>query len=248
MAADPPNESRARDRDALPPALRAEDISVVLGGAEVLRGVALTLRAGLILGVIGPSGAGKTTLFRVLSGELAPTTGTVWLGQTEVTGLPLWRRARAGLGYVPQTPSVLFDLTVRRNIRTFERMTGAPRLPATARAAEVGLEQRLEVRAAALSGGERRRLELLRALIPRPKVLICDEPLTGVDPAGVARIGALLRQMADEGTAIVLADHRIREALAICNEALLLIGGRVELVASPEHFADHEAVQRRYLN
>jgi lipopolysaccharide export system ATP-binding protein len=159
----------------------------------------------------------------------------------------LWKRARLGLGYVPQTPSVLFDLDVRGNLRTFERALGLKPRPPEEWAALVDLGARLEVRAVALSGGERRRLELLRALMAEPRVLVLDEPLTGMDPARVAGLAKLLRAAAARGAAVVLADHRIREALEFCDQAALLVDGRVEVVARAAEFADHSAVVRRYL-
>jgi lipopolysaccharide export system ATP-binding protein len=229
------------------PVLRAREVRARLGGAEVLRGVDIDVPSGFVLGVLGPSGAGKSTLFRVLVGELAPSGGSVSLDGRDVTPEPLWRRARAGLGYVPQTPSVLQDLSVADNIRTFERVARRASRPPAERAAEVELEDRLQVRAGELSGGERRRLELLRALIAEPKVLVCDEPLTGVDPAAAGRLGKLLAGLAARGMAIGLADHRIREALAMCDRALLLVDGRIELSAQPEEFSGHPAVRRRYL-
>ena len=227
--------------------MRAVGLHVELGGVEIIRGVDLQVEIGSVVGVLGPSGAGKTTLFRALMGELRARSGRVFLRDEEVTKYPLWRRARAGMGYVPQTPSVLFDLTVRRNIRTFEAAARVVREPAERRAELVGLEQRMDVTAGELSGGERRRLELLRAVIAKPNVLICDEPLTGVDPAGAGQIGRLLRSQAARGASVILADHRIREALPFCDEALLLIDGRIEVVAPPDAFAEHSAVRERYL-
>jgi len=138
---------------------------VTLGKQEVLRGISLDVRAGEVLGVLGPSGAGKSTLFRALVGELYPSAGKVTLAGRDVTRDPLWRRARRGLGYVPQTPSVLFDLSVADNIRTFVRLTRVESRGVEAIADDVDLGSRLHVRARDLSGGERRRLELLRALI-----------------------------------------------------------------------------------
>lgn len=227
--------------------MRAERLSVRLGRTDVLRGVDVAVAPGRVLGVLGPSGAGKSTLFRILAGELSPDSGRVWLGTDDVTRRPLWYRAARGLGYVPQTPSVLFDLSVADNIRTFERAARVPRLSVEERAEPFELVHRLAVHAGELSGGERRRLELLRALIAEPKALVCDEPLTGIDPAAASRIGRLLRDRAQAGMAIVLADHRIGEALPICDEALLLVDGRVELLAEPGEFAEHPAVLRRYL-
>lgn len=229
------------------PTLRAEGLRVVLGGQEILRGVSLGLEGGAVLGVLGPSGAGKTTLFRALVGELVPDAGRVWLSARDVTSEPLWRRARAGLGYVPQTPSVLFDLSVAANIRTFERAARVARRPVAERAETLDLAGRLDVRAADLSGGERRRLELLRALIAEPKVLVCDEPLSGLDPAHAALVGEVLRRAAERGTAVVVADHRVREALPWCHRALLLVDGRVDAETEPGGFLDHPAVRQRYL-
>jgi lipopolysaccharide export system ATP-binding protein len=228
-------------------ALAGRKLSARLGAQQVLRGVDLEVDQGQVIGVLGPSGAGKSTLFRVLSGELAPEAGSVLLAGNDVTKQPLWLRARSGLGYVPQTPSVLHDLTVADNIRTFERAARAPSRPLEERAASVELAARLDVRARELSGGERRRLELLRALIAEPRVLVCDEPLTGIDPVAASRVASILRARADAGMAILLADHRIREALAVCDRALFLVDGRIELSAEPQEFANHPLVRRRYL-
>ena len=205
------------------------------------------MQPGRVLGVLGPSGAGKTTLFRVIAGELTPHAGRVVIGGRDMTGSPLWRRARAGLGYVPQVPSVLFDLSVRNNIATFERVTRSPRRAIDERAAEVGLVDRLDVRARELSGGERRRLEVLRALTAEPSVLIVDEPFAGVDPTWARELVEVLRRRAERGMAILIADHRVREALMLCNDALLLADGAVEAAASATDFAEHPAVRERYL-
>jgi lipopolysaccharide export system ATP-binding protein len=229
------------------PCLTAEGLRARLGKKEILGGVSFELAPGEVLGVLGPSGAGKSTLFRVLVGELTPSEGKVTILGHDVTKEPLWRRARRGLGYVPQTPSVLFDLSVADNIRTFVRVTRVDTRDVEAIAEDVALGSRLHVKAKELSGGERRRLELLRALIAKPKVLVCDEPFTGIDPAATHRVGRLLVERAREGMAIVVADHRITEALEHCDRAVLLVDGRLELETSPEEFTSHPAVRRRYL-
>ena len=136
---------------------------------------------------------------------------------------------------------------MRQNIKTFERVVGAPSDDTARCAAEVGLSERLGVRAGDLSGGERKRLELLRALIGRPRLLVLDEPFAGLDPAATRLVGGLLRQRAQDGCAVVLADHRVREALSVCDEARLLVDGVIAVEVPPDHFADHPAVRERYL-
>ncbi|MBX3128658.1 MAG: ATP-binding cassette domain-containing protein [Polyangiaceae bacterium] len=230
------------------PALSGRHLTVRLGESAVLSGVHVEVRPGEVVALLGPSGAGKSTLLRVLAGELAPSGGVVRLGPSEVTAQPLWRRARAGLGYLPQTPSVLFDLTVADNLRTFARLCGAAELEPGERLARVGLEPKLlGLRARELSGGERRRLELLRVLLPRPKVMLLDEPLGGLDPGLAERVGRVLREEADRGAAVLVADHRVVETLGFADRAALLLDGRIELWASPAEFLDHPAVQARYL-
>jgi lipopolysaccharide export system ATP-binding protein len=228
--------------------LEARGAVVVIGGAEVVRGVDLVLSPGEVVGVLGPSGAGKTTLFRAMVGELPLARGSIELGGHDVSKEPLWRRVRRGLGYVPQTPSILWDLTVQQNLATFERLAKVktPR-GAVEWARKVELDNRLDVLAGELSGGERRRLELARALLAEPKVLVCDEPFAGIDPAGAERMGNLLRDLATEGTAVVLADHHVEEALRVCHRAVLIVDGRIEASGAPDVFREHPLVQRRYL-
>jgi lipopolysaccharide export system ATP-binding protein len=220
---------------------------VVRGGRSILRGVDLEAAAGEVLGVLGPSGAGKSTLFRVLVGEARPDAGSVHVDGDAVTTWPLWRRARAGIGYVPQGPSVLWDLSVRANLVAFRRIAKmAPGDPGET-AERVGLAHRLEVPAAELSAGERRRLEVARALTRSPKVLICDEPFAGVDPAGAERLANLLRDLAAAGATVLVADHHVAEALRICSRALLMLDGQVAQAASAENFLALPDVQRSYL-
>jgi len=227
--------------------LRASGIRVERGGKAILRGVDLEVSKGEVLGVLGPSGAGKSTLFRALVGEAPPDAGTVKLGARDVTAWPLWRRARAGLGYVPQGPSVLWDLSVRANLVAYRRIADlAPEDPAVA-AGRVDLEPRLDVRAGDLSAGERRRLELAHALVRDPTVIVCDEPFAGVDPAGAERLGALLKERAHAGACVVLADHHVAEALRVCTRALLLLDGAVAATAPAGEFAEHPLVRGRYL-
>jgi len=228
--------------------LRAESIETRRHGAPILRGISLDIGPSKVVALLGPSGAGKTSFFRVVVGEEAPHAGKVFFADAEVTFEPLWKRARRGLGYLPQGPSVLFDLTVRQNLVTYARLVGRRQSEVLALAAKVELDTRLDVRAGDLSGGERRRLEIARALSARPRVLVCDEPFSGVDPAGAERIATMLRALAnDDGVAVVLADHHVVESLAIADEVLLLVDGVVETRGTPKEFAAHPLAQGRYL-
>ena len=233
-------------------AIRGVALRLARGTKTILRGVDITAREGEVLGILGPSGAGKSTLFRVLVGELAATSGSVVLRGEDVTKLPLWGRARRGLSYVPQTPSVLWDLTVRDNLATYHRIVhgkpGDERVVTSRLAEKVALEDRLDVLAGELSGGERRRLELARAITRPPSVLVCDEPFAGVDPQQASRLGDMLRALAvEDGVCVMLADHHVEEALRVCTRAILLLDGEVALEAEPEDFREHPTVVGRYL-
>jgi lipopolysaccharide export system ATP-binding protein len=228
-------------------ALEASGLRVTRGGKRLIDGVGLQVAAGEVLGVLGPSGAGKSTLFRALTGETPADEGRVALEGRDVTSWPLWKRAKAGIGYVPQGPSVLWDLTVAQNLEAYRVVAGLPPADPRVVAAEVNLEDRLHVRAAHLSAGERRRLEVARALTRAPRVIVCDEPFAGVDPAGASRLGNLLRSLAERGAAVLLADHHVAEALRVCSRAILLLEGAVAGAALASDFADLPLVRTRYL-
>jgi lipopolysaccharide export system ATP-binding protein len=232
---------------AAAPALAASGLRITRGGRHLVDGVDLEVRAGEVLGVLGPSGAGKSTLFRALTGETPADKGRVALEGRDVTHWPLWKRSRAGIGYVPQGPSVLWDLTVAQNLEAYREVAGMGPADARVAATSVGLEDRLQVRAAHLSAGERRRLEVARALTRAPRVIVCDEPFAGVDPAGARKLGDLLRSLADAGAAVLLADHHVAEALRVCSRALLLLEGSVAGTAIASEFSDLPLVRGRYL-
>lgn len=243
------SEARTEDADV---AIRGDAIRVERGDKAILRGVSLSAHRGEVLGVLGPSGAGKSTLFRALVGEIAVSGGHVVLRGEDVTTLPLWARARRGLSYVPQTPSVFWDLSVRENLATYYRVVhGRSDEEASAidkLAKRVALDDRMSVRAGELSGGERRRLELARALVRPPRVLVCDEPFAGVDPRQATRLGDMLSELArEDGVSVILADHHVEEALRVCTRALLLLDGEVAAEATPDAFREHPLVVGRYL-
>lgn len=227
--------------------LEARDVQVTLGSRSIIREVNLAIEPGQVLGVLGPTGAGKTTLFKVLVGELRPCTGLVWFDGMDVTKLALWNRARLGIGYIPQTPSVLVDLDVRRNLQSFEKLVAATRKGPDYWAQQVGLEHRLEVRAGNLSGGERRLLELARSLIGGPKALICDEPFAGMDPLAAGMVAKKLRDLADSGIAVLVSDHHALIALSICDRAGLVLNGRLYPWKTPDEWQCDELVRQCYL-
>lgn len=237
----PPSPERSA-----PARLECEAIGLRLGGRPILADINIRVEASEVLGILGPSGAGKSSLFKLLAGEVTHHSGLVRLAGLDVTREPLWRRARRGLGYVPQTPSVLFDLDVEQNLRTFAKVAGKPpQVQDWVR--RVGLTDQLRVPAQRLSGGERRRLELARALIAEPEVLLCDEPFSGVDPKSAELLASCLRELASAGAAVLISDHRVREALDLCQRALLLIDGRAVLEVPAKEFANHPLVRQRYL-
>ena len=231
--------------------IKGANLRVERGEKTILRGVDVEAKNGEVVGILGPSGAGKSTLFRALVGETPIASGAVLLEGVDVTKEPLWARARRGLAYVPQSASVLWDLSVRENLDVYHRIVTGTRDDAAVKtlAERVSLEDRLDVRAGELSGGERRRLELARALARPPKVLVCDEPFSGVDPKQATRLADLLQRLAkDDGVAVLLADHHVEEALRVCTRAILLLDGEVAIDSDdPASFRDHPLVVGRYL-
>lgn len=231
--------------------IEGANLRVERGAKTILRGVDVEAKRGEVVGILGPSGAGKSTLFRALVGETPIASGQVLLEGADVTREPLWARARRGLAYVPQSASVLWDLTVQENLDVYHRIVTGRRDGGAVKAlaARVALEDRLDVRAGELSGGERRRLELARALARPPKVLVCDEPFSGVDPKQATRLADMLLDLAkQDGVAVLLADHHVEEALRVCTRAVLLLDGEVAIDSDdPASFRDHPLVVGRYL-
>ncbi len=232
--------------------LRAEGLFKSFRGRAVVQDVSVRVAPGEVVGLLGPNGAGKTTTFRMVAGLIEPDRGTVRLGDGDLTGLPLHRRARLGLGYLPQEASVFRRLTVRDNLLVaLEGLGGLSKAERLARAAALISEFKLDKVADALgetlSGGERRRVEIARSLVPSPSCILFDEPFAGVDPIAV---GDLQKQIADlrhRGIGVLITDHSVRETLGICDRAYILSGGRILEEGSPAEIAASARARATYL-
>jgi lipopolysaccharide export system ATP-binding protein len=217
----------------------------------VLRDVSLSVRRGEAVGLLGPNGAGKTTCFYVITGLIAPDHGTISLDGQDLTDLPMYRRARLGIGYLPQEASIFRGLTVENNIRAILEVTHA--LPEKREAlleelmAEFSISHLRRTPAIALSGGERRRVEIARALAAQPAFILLDEPLAGIDPIAVGEIRQLVAYLKDRGIGVLITDHNVREALDIVDRAYILHDGAVLMEGRPSEIVAHEDVRRVYL-
>jgi len=230
--------------------LEVQGLVKVYGTRRVVDGVDFRVQQGEIVGLLGPNGAGKTTCFRMTCGMIEPNKGNVFLGGVDVTNWPMYRRAReGGMGYLAQESSVFRKLTVEKNLLGVMEMLGADRKQRRRRCDEL-LEQfditRLRKSLAmSLSGGERRRLEIARSLVSNPKIILLDEPFTGIDPVTIASIQTIIRRLRSEGIAILITDHQVRETLQITDRSYVIRTGRVLCHGTPaEVLADPEA--RKY--
>ncbi len=217
----------------------------------VVRSVSMNLKRGEVVGLLGPNGAGKTTCFYMISGLIPADTGTIEVDGHDVTSLPMYRRARMGIGYLPQEASIFRGLTAEQNIRaTAELIEPDPmRLEAVVEAllAEFGITHIRNTPAIALSGGERRRVEIARALATHPSYILLDEPLAGIDPIAVGEIRGLVRHLKDRGIGVLITDHNVREALEIIDRGYILHEGRVLKEGSPSEIVSDRDVRRVYL-
>lgn len=222
------------------------------GRREVVRGVDLQLARGEIVALFGPNGAGKTTTFYMVVGFIRPNSGTIRLGDRDITQLPMYKRARMGVGYLPQEPSAFRRMTVLENLLAvleFQPISKAERLDrAMALLDELGITALKDLYAYKLSGGQRRRLEIARALCTNPDFILLDEPFTGVDPKNVHDIQKLISELRERrGVGIFVTDHSVRETLAITDRVYLMYDGQVTFHGSPEDFARDSGVRLHYL-
>ncbi len=217
----------------------------------VLRNVTVSVRRGEAVGLLGPNGAGKTTCFYIITGLIAPDYGTISLDGHDVTNLPMYRRARLGIGYLPQEASIFRGLSVEQNIRAVleasekDRDTRETMLDDLL--AEFSLTHLRRAPALALSGGERRRVEIARALASHPHFILLDEPLAGIDPVAVGDIRDLVSHLRDRGIGVLITDHNVRETLEIVDRAYILHDGAVLMEGEPSEIVAHKDVRRVYL-
>ncbi|MCL4872884.1 LPS export ABC transporter ATP-binding protein [bacterium] len=218
---------------------------------RVVDGVSLEIAPGEIVGLLGPNGAGKTTTFYMIVGLVSPDEGSVSLGEREITGLPMYERARLGISYLPQEPSVFRKLTVEENVRAVLEYMDIPRPEQEARLKglleELGVLHIAKSKAYALSGGERRRVEIARALVNSPAFLLLDEPFSGIDPIAVGDIQDIMLELKKKGIGILVTDHNVGATLGICDRAYIVGSGRLLKTGTPTEILDSRRVREVYL-
>jgi lipopolysaccharide export system ATP-binding protein len=217
----------------------------------VVRNVSVYLKRGEAVGLLGPNGAGKTTTFYMIVGLVSPDTGSIHLDGADITTLPMYRRARLGIGYLPQEASVFRGLNVEQNVmaalEVVEPDLATRRLMLDELLGEFGIGHLRRTPALALSGGERRRVEIARALATQPAYILLDEPLAGIDPIAVSEIRDLVKHLKDRGIGVLITDHNVRETLGICDHAYIISDGSVLAAGAPSDIIENESVRRVYL-
>lgn len=231
--------------------IEARDLRKTYGGRRVVDGVHVTVKQGEIVGLLGPNGAGKTTTFYMITGMVHADQGKVFLDGKDISGQPMYKRARRGLGYLAQEPSIFRRLTVRENVEAVLEVRGVSRRRRHERCDELLEELRIshlhKAVSMTLSGGERRRLEIARALACDPAFLLLDEPFAGVDPISIEDIQSIVAGLRDKGLGILITDHNVRETLAITDRAYILFGGRILTEGDSETLANDPEARRNYL-
>ena len=232
-------------------ALNGVSLSKRYGDREVVRSIEIEVQPTQVVGLLGPNGAGKTTTFNMLAGGIRPTGGKVLLGERDITDLPMYRRARLGITYLPQEPSIFRKLSVADNINaileTVEPDRTARRERLRELLAELGLAEKAGRRGDTLSGGERRRVEITRALVLDPKFMLLDEPFAGIDPIAVIDIQKIIEQLKTRGIGVIITDHNVRETLSICDHAYIITDGNIIREGTPQEIAADPQVREIYL-
>jgi len=231
--------------------LRTRDLTKSYSGRTVVRGVNVEIASGEVIGLLGANGAGKTTTFSMVVGLTAPDSGRVLLDGVDVTDDPMYVRARKGIGYLPQEASIFRGLSVEQNImailETLDLDGGARRARLRELLAELGLTPLAKSPAYTLSGGERRRVEITRALVISPKFILLDEPFAGIDPIAVTDIQKIIFHLKSRGIGVLITDHNVRETLRITDRAYIVHDGVIFKSGTPQSLADDEEVKRIYL-
>ncbi len=231
--------------------LRAENLEKRYKRRAVVGGVSVHVEQGEIVGLLGPNGAGKTTTFYMVTGLVRPNAGRVFLDEKDITDLPMYKRAKLGIGYLPQEASVFRKLSVEDNIRAILEMTDLSQMEQKTKLeqllSEFGLEHVRTNMGDVLSGGERRRTEIARALATEPKFILLDEPFAGVDPIAVEDIQAIVSQLKRKNIGVLITDHNVQETLSITDRAYLLFEGKILKQGTAEELAADEQVRKVYL-
>lgn len=220
-------------------------------GRTVVDGVTINISRGEIVGLLGPNGAGKTTSFYMVVGAIKPESGRIFFRGEEITSLPMYQRARLGIGYLAQEPSVFRKLTVEENVMAILETLDIPQVERDRRLKrllnELDIAYLAKSKAFTLSGGERRRLEITRALVTNPSLILLDEPFSGVDPIAVFEVQKILQKLKSQGLSILLTDHSVRETLSITDRSYLLCDGKVEVSGSSQFLASDPKARELYL-
>lgn len=231
--------------------LQGEHLVKIYGRRKVVNDVSFKVERGEIVGLLGPNGAGKTTSFYMITGMISPEEGQVRLDGEDITNLPMYKRARKGIGYLSQEPSVFRKLTVEQNIMLVLEMLGYPKSERQKMLEELLDDLRIKHlrknRADSLSGGERRRTEITRALVSRPSFLLLDEPFAGVDPIAVEDIQNIVKELKTRGIGVLITDHNVRETLSITDRAYLMFEGQILKTGSSDYLANDEEARKLYL-
>ena len=231
--------------------LQAKDVGKSFNKRRVVRNVSIDLQRGEAVGLLGPNGAGKTTTFYMLAGLLPADEGQIFIDGRDVTGMPIFQRARLGMGYLPQESSIFRGLTVEQNIRavleTLEDHDDERDATLDDLMAEFGITHLRNTPSVSLSGGERRRLEIARALAARPTFLLLDEPLAGIDPIALGEIRDLIAHLKTHGIGVLITDHNVRETLDIVDRAYIIHDGTVLMEGTPDEVVQHSGVRQVYL-
>ncbi len=231
--------------------LRTQEVRKVYGGRAVVRDVSIEIRPGEVVGLLGPNGAGKTTTFYIVVGLVPPDGGRVFLGEEDITSLPMYQRAQRGISYLPQEPSIFRKLTVEDNLRAIFETLDLSHAEQERRIERLIEDFKLGVvrksRGYMLSGGERRRVEIARALAISPSFILLDEPFAGIDPIAVLDIQGIIRHLKEMGIGVLITDHNVRETLKITSRAYIINNGEILRAGSPGELSTDPQVRKIYL-